>query len=342
MKTRNLLAFIAPFLAVPVGLHGGEPGSFAVPSSGIGAMCVCAIEFPDMLPPEYLAYMKQVHAHHEEAAPKTDKQFTLLPVDIDPLGADPDSPWYIHINSLNVRNQPNVQQSSVIGSLSRNTLVSGVYNIVAETDEEWLEFDFNGQTGHISRLGFSRIHSTNQDMIDSYTNLPYGREIVNRWWGIPLEYEADDLVHIPNPYNNQVSGRVYQLRQEAAESVMALIDLARSEGVVFYVASPYRSGPTQQTIFVNNMNNNLAQRSSAPPGHSEHQLATTVDFSNGTPGRFLRNTDSQYHWLVENAPAFGWRQSYTADNVDETGYIEEPWHWRYHGEPASADGWMIR
>lgn len=313
---------------------------FAVPSSGIGAMCGCAVEFPEMLPPEYLEYMKQSLGRKVAGT----KQLTLVPVDIDPLGADPATPWYIHLNSLNVRSQPSTSLGAVIGSVSRNTLVSGVYNIVAETDEEWLEFDFNGQTGHISRLGFSRIHPINQELIDIHTNLPYGREIVNRWWGIPLEYEADDLVDIPVPYNNEVAGREYLLRQEAAESVMALIDKAVSEGVFFYVASPYRSGLRQQTIYVNNTSGNLSQRSSAPPGHSEHQLATTVDFSNGKPGRFLRNTDPEYLWLVENAPDFGWRQSYTADNVDETGYIEEPWHWRYLGLDAGVtliDLWLL-
>jgi len=35
--------------------------------------------------------------------------------------------------------------------------------------------------------------------------------------------------------------------------------------------------------------------------------------------------------LSANAARFGWHASYRADNREETGYIEEAWHWRYLG-----------
>ena len=34
-------------------------------------------------------------------------------------------------------------------------------------------------------------------------------------------------------------------------------------------------------------------------------------------------------WLKEYASQFGFRQSYTLENSEETGYLPEPWHYRY-------------
>lgn len=163
-------------------------------------------------------------------------------------------------------------------------------------------------------------------------------EIVNRWWAVPISYEPSDLVEVPLDYTTNAGRRRYLLRRAARDAVVKMIDAARSEGVDFRVASPYRSGPTQTRIYQNNIKKNFAQRSSAPPGHSEHQLGTTIDFSLAPRGRFLKDTDPAYHWLVENAARFGFVQTYTAENVDKTGYIVEPWHWRYFGAGHKDQG----
>lgn len=265
----------------------------------------------------------------DEASPWT---FTLQPVKIDPVGTEQQIPWFIHVETLEVRSAPSLGKSRVLGSVAQDTEVHGEYVIVEESDEEWLEVDFMGQPGYLLRLGFSRVHPRNQEMIERHGNLPYGKEIVNRWWGIPLDYEADDLVELPLEYTRKVEDREYRLRREAAESLMKMMDAMREDGLEIFVSSPYRSGPTQQSIYTRNMKRRPNQRSSAPPGHSEHQLGATVDLSSAREGRrSLRNSDPQHAWLVENGADYGWRQTYLADNTHETGYIEEPWHWRYVG-----------
>jgi D-alanyl-D-alanine dipeptidase len=276
-------------------------------------------------------------------APQEDALFlqselTLIPVEIDLLGAPPDTPWTVFALALNVRTEPSVRGGSatVVGTLPRGTAVAGIYYIVAESDEEWLEIIFNGETRYISRTGVTRPHPFNVQNIDAFTNLSVGSEIVNRWWAVPISYEPTDLVHVPLEYTNNVEGRQYLLRRAARDAVVAMIDAARAEGIDFRVASPYRSGATQTTIYQNNVSNNLAQRSSAPPGHSEHQLGTTTDFSLAPSGRFLNNNDPAYLWLAENAARFGFVQTYTAGNIAETGYIEEPWHWRYLIDPIEV------
>ena len=38
----------------------------------------------------------------------------------------------------------------------------------------------------------------------------------------------------------------------------------------------------------------------------------------------------EYQWLVKNAGAFGFCQTYRAKEIDRrTGYNEEKWHWSY-------------
>jgi LAS superfamily LD-carboxypeptidase LdcB len=258
---------------------------------------------------------------------------TLIPVDIDPLAAPPDTPWLVFAATLNVRTEPSTRGGSatVVGSLPRNSEVAGDYYIVAESDEEWLEIRFQGQPRYISRTGVTRPHPANVQRIAEHGDLPAGFEIVNRWWAVPIAYEPSDLVEIPLTYTTNVSGRIYLLRRAARDAVVAMLEAARADGLDFRVGSPYRSGASQTTIYQNNVSRNLAQRSSAPPGHSEHQLGTTMDFSIQSGSRFLRNTDPEYQWLVQNAARFGFVQTYTADNIGETGYIEEPWHWRYFG-----------
>ena len=308
----------------------------AVLTAGLGVPPAAACcEDIEMIPQEYLG--RYVHQHDPG-----EKSLTVVPVDIDPLGADPMTPWIVHVSTLNVRSGPSTS-FSIVGTLSNGTAVSGIYNLVVESDEEWIEIEWNDGTAHISRTGVYRIHPTNQANIDEFGNLPIGQELVNRWWGVPISYEPDDLAEVPWEYTAQSPGRVYLLREEVVEAVTALIDAAWEDGVDFRVSSPYRSGPSQQTIYNRNVQNSgLNQRFSAPPGHSEHQLGTTVDFSSPRTGRFLRNEDPEYEWVAEHGESFGFRQSYTADNIEETGYIEEPWHWRYWGEePEVSDGWLL-
>lgn len=266
--------------------------------------------------------------------------FTPVLVNIDPLGAVGDVPWSVHRTSFSVRSGPDTS-FSLITTFTTGTMLTGDFYVVQETDQEWVQFEVTpGTMGWINSTGINRIHPTNTANISTFGDLPIGDEIVNRWWGIPMSYEPSDLMPVPLAYSDR-SGSF--LREDALNAAIAMIDASRLAGEEVLIASPYRSGPTQQTIYINSVNNNgLNQRSSAPPGHSEHQLGLTVDFDDADDNNFLRNTDSEYIWMVNNAPSFGWRQSYTASNTDETGYIEEPWHWRYIGlAAAEVDGWLF-
>src|SRR5690606_15769501 len=137
-------------------------------------------------------------------------------VEIDPLGADPNTPWRI-FQTVNVRSEPSTRGggSTVVGSLVLNSLFTGTYYIVQQSDEEWMEFDHNGQTAYVTRTRATRPHRFNVDAITNRGNIAFGTELVNRWWAVASSYEADDLATIPWQFTTQVSGRVYELREEA-------------------------------------------------------------------------------------------------------------------------------
>ena len=77
-----------------------------------------------------------------------------------------------------------------------------------------------------------------------------------------------------------------------------------------------------------------AGRISAPPGRSQHQLGTAVDFTNASVGYKLRQTfgvTSASWWLTNHAPEYGFVLAYPIGEEAQSGYRWEPWHYRYVG-----------
>lgn len=133
-----------------------------------------------------------------------------------------------------------------------------------------------------------------------------------------------------------------ELRQEAATAFELMREAALAEDVRLNVISAYRSYSTQQTLFAQYSRvygEEEANTFSARPGYSEHQLGTTVDFGNNSASDLTKEFEDtlQGLWLVEHAHSFGFVMSYPEGKEAETGYIYEPWHYRYIGTKYSHD-----
>ena len=152
--------------------------------------------------------------------------------------------------------------------------------------------------------------------------------------------EPADLVAIPEGYAYGGSQRVVGL---VLDPLLALLDAAAAEGHALAVVSSYRSYETQRNTFqyhVDAYGFEAALRVSARPGHSEHQLGTTVDFSSAAVGYELVATFGQTPeggWLAEHAHEFGFVLSYPEGKEHVTGYAYEPWHFRWVGRAMAAD-----
>jgi zinc D-Ala-D-Ala carboxypeptidase len=136
----------------------------------------------------------------------------------------------------------------------------------------------------------------------------------------------------------------YKVRPIVIEPLRQLLNDAQAAGVRLELQSAYRSYSYQQTTFnfwVEKEGKEAALKSSARPGHSEHQLGTSVDFREvGGKAPWDLEDFAQTPggaWLAEYAWKYGFIMSYPKDTSDLTCYIYEPWHYRYVGlEVAKA------
>ena len=167
-------------------------------------------------------------------------------------------------------------------------------------------------------------------------NFPLGQEIVNKDTSLPEEYTPDDLVKIHQKWNFHAPEYPKYLRRYVASKIEQMLQNAEERGVHIHVFSAYRSYEKQRYLYLKAISRSgKNQNKVAKPGHSEHQLGTTVDLCGLNPKTVLSpNFDSTKEglWLKENAPKFGFYQSYTKENQHQTEYIPEPWHYRFYGE----------
>jgi D-alanyl-D-alanine carboxypeptidase len=126
-----------------------------------------------------------------------------------------------------------------------------------------------------------------------------------------------------------VSVEGYLLNADAAAAYEAMRDAAAADGITLFIVSAYRDFDTQYYLYQQEVaQHGPDQNTSAKPGHSEHQLGTTVDL-NDLSQSFGSTPEGL--WLQENAGRFGFRMSFPAGMEAQTGYAYEPWHWRWWG-----------
>ncbi|MCL2478328.1 MAG: M15 family metallopeptidase, partial [Treponema sp.] len=121
----------------------------------------------------------------------------------------------------------------------------------------------------------------------------------------------------------------------AADSLQVMAAAARSDGVILEAASAFRSYDYQAEVYSRNvreLGQQAADRESAKPGYSQHQLGLVVDFY-PIDDSFAQTAASL--WLQKNAAQFGWSLSFPEGLEDITGYRQESWHYRYVGTEAA-------
>jgi len=154
---------------------------------------------------------------------------------------------------------------------------------------------------------------------------------------IPGSYQPWDLVSVKRA-NIAGSG---QVRARMIKDLKALAKAARKAGKPLAVRSAWRSYGYQQALFDSYVRRNgraQALKFSARPGHSEHQLGTTVDFTVG-PGAPLSSKFGDTpsgKWLAKNGWKYGFIMSYPKGKKHASCYGYEPWHWRYFGRKLAG------
>jgi D-alanyl-D-alanine carboxypeptidase len=149
-------------------------------------------------------------------------------------------------------------------------------------------------------------------------------------------YAPADLVSLDTLEWAVVNRSGLELRAVVIESLQAMSLQAQKEGVTLLISSCYRSYAYQEAVYarwVRELGQTEADRVSARPGSSQHQLGTVIDF--GSINQSFNNTKAQI-WLASHAALYGWSLSYPQGYEKETGYTYESWHYRYIGAAAAA------
>ena len=147
--------------------------------------------------------------------------------------------------------------------------------------------------------------------------------LTNSWNPVPEEY----VVRLAS-----IEG--FQFDSAGRDSLQAMLDACREEGMTCKINNTYRSKATQQRMWDRSVESFMASgmtkeeaiketaKSTAIPGHSEHQTGLAVD---------IDAQQEVYDWLAEHCWEYGFILRYTEECTEHTGIMYEPWHFRYVG-----------
>lgn len=151
---------------------------------------------------------------------------------------------------------------------------------------------------------------------------------------VSSDYVPLDLVPLEKNSLYNINRKDLSLRPDAEASLRLMAAAAKEDGITLLVSSTYRSYDYQKRLFqhwVDVDGLEEAERESARPGTSQHQLGTAIDFGSITDD-FAETAMGK--WVYARGPEFGWSLSFPMDYEDVTGYRWESWHFRFIGEPA--------
>jgi D-alanyl-D-alanine carboxypeptidase len=253
----------------------------------------------------------------------------------------------INSDAMNWRTKPELMPDNVIKVLDPGKvldLTGYVRGTIVDGNNVWFQYKEGATVGYVWSGGFSDSgthdltdvssqlgNTQTQPITPSYPSPTTDMEVTkvyNKKHPIVESYAPTDLVGV---------GNGQQLRSEAANALSLMKSAAMNDNITLTPQSGYRSYTTQRTLYDNYVKQDgkdEADRYSARAGYSEHQTGLTIDFA---PIDDSFGNLPAYNWLVNNAYKFGYILRYPSDKESVTGYMSEPWHWRYVGVTVAAD-----
>ena len=157
--------------------------------------------------------------------------------------------------------------------------------------------------------------------------------------GLSSTYGPGDLRNISEagfPFTDGLA-----VRSLVLGDLSAFRQAAADNGTPLSILAAYRSHTQQADLYsrrVDELGGTEAGSRVARPGHSEHQLGTTIDVTS----EGMADVDQSWgatptgQWVATNAYKFGFLLSYPQGASDRTCYDYEPWHLRYVGRDQAA------
>lgn len=168
-----------------------------------------------------------------------------------------------------------------------------------------------------------KLTTTDQELLQKYSKVYFLNE----------HYAPTDLKTIPSRYTYDTN-RKYEIHEQVYPYLVDLLEDAEDDGLSLEIISAFRSFGEQAVLKGNytvTYGAGTANQFSADQGYSEHQLGTTVDFTNPIVASTFSgfSQSEEYKWLLNNAYKYGFTLSYPENN---SYYEFEPWHWRFVGK----------
>ena len=155
--------------------------------------------------------------------------------------------------------------------------------------------------------------------------------LVNKYNYLASNYVPKDLVKVSKDYTRNDTTVV----KIAYENFVKMVEAAKLEGLTIKATTCYRNYNFQSALYYKYVKADGVKKAdtySARPGYSEHQLGYSLDVTNGN---FVAFEDfektKEYEWLKDNSYKYGFILRYPKDKEYITGYMFEPWHYRYVG-----------
>lgn len=169
--------------------------------------------------------------------------------------------------------------------------------------------------------------------------------LVTKKYKLPSSYAPSDLVKASEAGIRRGDG--YYVREILINDLTDMVNDMEADGIDISIVSGYRSYTTQESTYqywvnYNNGSTDEADKISARPGHSQHQLGTAIDFSTSEAGDVVGSSftgTAAQLWLAENAYKYGFALSYPKGAEETTGYSYESWHYRYIGKEYAEEWW---
>lgn len=154
----------------------------------------------------------------------------------------------------------------------------------------------------------------------------------------------DDLDVVREKKNKAYSVKDYTVlvRPEVMDALNnMLLDFSNATGKeTIMVNAGYRTKEYQQELYEADLEKNGSDSSSlvAKPGYSEHHTGLAVDFTTYEDGKYDQSKlgTEEYTWIDDNCYRYGFVNRYPDDKTSLTLIDNEPWHFRYVGEPHAT------
>jgi D-alanyl-D-alanine carboxypeptidase len=230
---------------------------------------------------------------------------------------------------------------------------TGPQDVKGISEESSKNSSDNSQNSDDDLISGEMPASRNDDSLpktsDSDTDLADTLGIDPTVWNLKLVNSENVLMEDVDIELAAISGDL-QVDARISDALNAFLSAGNAEGLSVYVCSAYRTIDYQTGLFERRINRwvdsglgyddaaEAAATSVAEPGTSEHHLGLAVDiicneYTSLTSG--FGETAAGI-WLKKHCAEYGFILRYPEDKTDITGYVYEPWHFRYVGVEAAT------